>query len=95
MIFSLGDWKRFLDSGRRGKDWTEAAQLVVVVEAVLLVVRGWLAAHILPAHMLDNVAHIVVFVLGKLATLPNHNFVAAPAEVLFVVNQEVSASLQP
>ena len=77
------------------KDGLVAAQLLVVVKRVLLVLRLRLPTHVLASDMLHNVAHIVVLPASQFSAPSDDHFVSASAKVFLVVNEEVLASLQP
>ena len=49
----------------------------------------------MPTYVLDDIAYIVVLAFAELAAATDDYFVTAAAKVLFVVNQEILASLRP
>ena len=72
-----------------------AAQLLIIVKGILFILGLWFACNVLATHVLDDVANVVVLAFAQFAAATDHNFIAAAAKVLFVMDQEILASLRP
>ena len=70
-------------------------ELLVVVKGILLILRLWISSDILAAYMSHDVSNIVVLKVSQLAAPSDNDFIATSTKVLFIMDEEILATLRP
>ena len=72
-----------------------APQHFIVLQSIRFIRCLRDSSDVLSTNMLDYVSDVVVLMTSHSTTRSHHNLITTPAEVLFVMDQEILASLQP